>query len=193
MEVQCFEMWGKVKIEKLQNDPSLVSHSIFSVLMKEFFNVSLVVVHSNLNINMDSNKRVHKQTNNNKQTNMYGHLKRGLKPLISQNINHNKDTNEVAGAWFAWIFMLIVTGIFDFINVHWFHWPWSGLSIGWTTQEPAPPPGTTSSCCWADQLRTKDITPHKGTCSLLTSFVHFATFQLRPYPIFWNTALSPMA
>ena len=29
MEVQCFEMWGKVKTEKLQNDPSLVSHSIF--------------------------------------------------------------------------------------------------------------------------------------------------------------------
>ena len=28
MEVQCFEMWGKVKLEKLQNDPSLVSHSI---------------------------------------------------------------------------------------------------------------------------------------------------------------------
>ena len=27
-------------------------------------------------------------------------------------------TNEVAGASFAWIFMLIVTGIFDFINVH---------------------------------------------------------------------------
>ena len=29
MEVQCFEMWGKVKLEKLQNDPSFVSHSIF--------------------------------------------------------------------------------------------------------------------------------------------------------------------
>ena len=61
MEMQCFGMWGKVKIDKLQNDPSLVSHSIFSVL-KEFSNVSLVVVHSNVNINMDSNKRVHKQT-----------------------------------------------------------------------------------------------------------------------------------
>ena len=31
--------------------------------MKEFSNVCLVVVHSNVNINMDSNKRVHKQTN----------------------------------------------------------------------------------------------------------------------------------
>ena len=29
MEMQCFEMWGKVKLEKLQNDPSLVSHWIF--------------------------------------------------------------------------------------------------------------------------------------------------------------------
>ena len=84
MEVQCFEMWGKVKIEKLQNDPSLVSHSIFSVLMSEFPNVSLVVMHSNMNINMDSYKRMRsKQTINkqtNKQTNMYGHLKTGLKP-----------------------------------------------------------------------------------------------------------------
>ena len=52
--------------------------------MKEFPNVSLVVMHSNMNINMDSNKRVHNHTNNkqtNKQTNMYGHLKRGLKPF----------------------------------------------------------------------------------------------------------------
>ena len=85
-EVQWFEMRGKVKLEKLQNDPSLVSHSIFfSVLMKEFPNVSFVVMHSNMNINMDSNKLVHcKQTNNeqtNKQTKMYGHLKRGLKPF----------------------------------------------------------------------------------------------------------------
>ena len=29
MEVQSFEMLGKVKIEKFQNDPSLVSHSFF--------------------------------------------------------------------------------------------------------------------------------------------------------------------
>ena len=48
--------------------------------MKEFPNVSFVVMHSNMKINMDSNKRVHKQTNN-KQTYMYGHLKRGLKPF----------------------------------------------------------------------------------------------------------------
>ena len=39
--------------------------------MKEFPNVSLVVMHSNMNINMDSNKRGHKQTTTNKQTNMY--------------------------------------------------------------------------------------------------------------------------
>ena len=81
MEVQCFEMWGKVTLEKLQNDASLVSHLIFfSVLMKEFPNVSFVVMHSNMNINMDSNKHVHcKQTKNKqtyKQTKMYGHLKR---------------------------------------------------------------------------------------------------------------------
>ena len=46
METQCFEMWGKVTIEKLQNYPSLVSHSIFSVLVSEFPNVSLVAMHS---------------------------------------------------------------------------------------------------------------------------------------------------
>ena len=76
MEVQCFEMWGKIKLEKLQNDPSLVLKSLnfVSVLMKEFPSVSFVVKYSNMNINMDSNKRVHcKQTNNeqtNKQTQM---------------------------------------------------------------------------------------------------------------------------
>ena len=31
-EMQCLEMWVKVKIEKLQNDPCLISHS-FSVMM----------------------------------------------------------------------------------------------------------------------------------------------------------------
>ena len=76
---------------------------------------------------------VHQQTNkqtcapaNNKQTTMYGYVKRGLKPF---NLTERSPctltttktkTNEVAGAWFAWIVMLIVTGIFDFINVHWF-------------------------------------------------------------------------
>ena len=29
MEVQRFEMWGKVTLEKLQNYESLVSHSIY--------------------------------------------------------------------------------------------------------------------------------------------------------------------
>ena len=43
----------------------------------------LVVMHFNMNINVDSNKHVYKQTKTNKQTNMYmyGHLKRGLKPF----------------------------------------------------------------------------------------------------------------
>ena len=71
MEVQCFEMWGKVKIEKLQNDPSLASHSIFFLCWWVTFpNVFLVVLHSNMNINMDLNNRVHKQTND-KQINKH--------------------------------------------------------------------------------------------------------------------------
>ena len=37
--------------------------------MKEFSNVSFVVKHSNMNINMDSNKRVHCKQINNEQTN----------------------------------------------------------------------------------------------------------------------------
>ena len=98
MEVQCFEMWGKVKIEKLQNDPSLVSHSIFFRVNERVFPMFLwLLCILTLNINMYSNKRVHKQTNN-KQTNMCGHLKEDSNHLISQNhINHNKDTNDVAG------------------------------------------------------------------------------------------------
>ena len=202
------EMWSKVKIEKLQNDPSLASHyKKKSVLMKEFPNVSLVVMHSNIKINMDSNKRVHKQTNN-KQTNMYGHLIEDANHLISQNvhhINHNKDINkwsdrglicmdfhkinEVAGAWFAWIFMLIVTGIVDFImfiDVN------DMIKAQYRMDDPSActtaPPGTISSCCWwADQQRTKDITPHKGTCSLSTlhdhwcSFCSFSIETLSPY------------
>ena len=67
----------------------------------------------------------------------------------------------------------------------WFHqcslisMAWSGLGIRRTTPVPAPPPGTASSCCWwalwfaADQLRTKDITPCKRTCSLLTLHDHW--------------------
>ena len=135
----------------------------------------------------------------NKQTHMYGHLKRGLNHLISQNvhhINHNKDINKWSDRG------LICMDFHAYCHRDlWFHqcslisMTWSRLSIGWTTQVPAPPPGTPSSCfSWADQLRTNDITPHKRTCSywlFMTTGVHFATFQLRPYPIFWNTALSP--
>ena len=36
MEVQCFEMWGDVKFEKLLSDPSLVGHSIFVVRVDEW-------------------------------------------------------------------------------------------------------------------------------------------------------------
>ena len=80
MKVQCLEMWSKVKIEKLQNVPSLVSHSSFSVLMEEFPNVSLVVMHPNMTLTwIQTNVCTSKQTTN-KQTHMYGHLKRGLKP-----------------------------------------------------------------------------------------------------------------
>ena len=69
--------------------------------MKEFPNVSLVVMHSNMNINMDSNKRVHKQTHN-KQTNkhVWAFKKKDSNHLISQNvhhINHNKDINKWSG------------------------------------------------------------------------------------------------
>ena len=74
MEVQCFEMWSKVKIEKLQNDPSLVSqYKKKSVLMKEFPNVSLVVMHSNMKINIGFKQtcaQANKQQTN-KQTNKH--------------------------------------------------------------------------------------------------------------------------
>ena len=126
---------------------------------------------------------------------MYGHLKEDSNHLISQNvrhINHNKDINKWSDrGWFAWIFTKLMKwqGLIcmDFhAYCHrdlWFHhcllmsMTWPRLSIGWTTQVPAPSPGTASSCCWwADQLRTKDITPHKGTCSLLTFHDHWCSF-----------------
>ena len=72
--------------------------------MKEFPNVSFVVMHSNMNINMDSNKRVHCKQTNNEQTNkhVWAFKKRTLNHLISQNvhhINHNEGIkHEVAGA-----------------------------------------------------------------------------------------------
>ena len=140
MEVQCFEIRGKVNIEKLQNYPSLVSHSIFSVLMSEFYIVSwllilLCILAWTLTC-MDSNKRVHKQTNN-KQTSMYAWaFKNRTQIIYSHRTFTGKSmqikplplhllktfTNEMAGAWFAWIFMFIVTGMFVFINVHWCQW-----------------------------------------------------------------------
>ena len=71
MEVQCFDMWGKVKIEKLQNDPSMLSPSIFSVLMKEFSNVYLVVVILTWTMTwIQTNACTSKQTTN-KQTNKH--------------------------------------------------------------------------------------------------------------------------
>ena len=129
-------------------------------------NVSLVIMHSkNMNINMDSNKSVaqanKKQTN--KQTCM-GIYKEDSNHLQNvHHINHNKDINKWSGR--GWICM-------DFhAYCHrdlWFN-QCSFISM---TQVPAP--GTASSCCWwADQLRTKDITPHKRTCSLWTLHDHW--------------------
>ena len=120
-----------------------------------------------------------KQTTN-KQTCM-GILKEDSNHLISQNvhhINHNKEINKWSGRG------LICMDFHAYCHRDlWFHqcslisMTWSRLSIGWTTQVPAPPPGTASSCCWwADQLRTKDITPHKRTCSLLTLHDHWCSF-----------------
>ena len=193
MEVQCFEMWGKVKLEKLQNDPSLVSHSILFVLMKEFPNFSFVVMHSNMNINMDSNKRVHcKQTNNeqtNKQTNkdVWAFKKRTLNHLISHNVHHINHNKGIKMKWQGLDLHRFSCLLSQPYRDLWFHqcssfsMTWPGLSIGWTNQVPAPPPGTASSCCWwvNDQLRTKDITPHKRTCSLSTLHDHCMVFILQ--------------
>ena len=72
--------------------------------MKEFSNVSLVTVHSNMNINMDSNnvctstQTTNKQTNKQTNKHVWAFKKEVSSHLISHNhINHNKDTNEVAG------------------------------------------------------------------------------------------------
>ena len=172
--------------------------------MKEFPNVSFVVMHSNMNINMDSNKRV-KQINN-EQTNkdVWAFKKRTLNHLISQNvhhINHNKGINK----WSCRGLICMDFHAYCHRDL-WFHqcslisMTWPGLSIGWTTQVPAPPPGTESSdCCWwADQLRTKDMTPHKK--NMLSWTLHdycmvfilqlfnwdlIPYFEILPFP-WWN-------
>ena len=149
-----------------------------------------------------SKQSTNKQSN--RHTNMYGHLKRGLKPLISQNvhhINHKKDIIKWSGRGLICmdsVFMLIVTGIFDFINVYWFQWHDQGSVLGGRPKclhhRLAPHPHAVDELTRA--LRTKYITPHKRTCSLLTLHDHwhsFCNFQLRPCPIFWTTALSPIA
>ena len=164
--------------------------------MTEFPNVSLVVMHSNMNINTDSNKRVHKQTNNkqtNKQTNMYGHLRRWLKPLISQNvhhINHNKDHKQMK--WQG-------LDLHGFSQMKWQGLDLHGIScllsqgslissivIDFNDMIKAQYRVDVPSACttawhriltlliwWADQPRTKDITPHRRTCSLLTLHYHW--------------------
>ena len=109
MEVQCFEMWGKVKLEKQQNDPSWVSHSILFLCWWKSFPMSLsllCIITLTLTWIQTNVCNVSKQTTN-KQTNkdVWAFKKRTLNHLISQNvhhINHNKGIkNEVAGAWFA--------------------------------------------------------------------------------------------
>ena len=196
MEVQCFEMWSKVKIEKLQNDPNLVSHTHKkSVLMKEFpMSLWLLCILTWKLTWIQTNVCTSKQTTN--KLHVWAFKKRDSNHLISQNvhhINHKKDINKWSDRglicmdfqklmkWqeldlhgFA---CLLSQGSLIFINVHWCQWHDQRLSIGWTTQVPAPPPGAASSCSWwADQLRTKDITPHKGTCSLLTLHDHWCSF-----------------
>ena len=108
--------------------------------MKEFPNVSCAVKHSNMNINMDSNKRVHCKQTNNEQTNkdVWAFKKRTLNHLISQNvhhINHNKGINKLSGRG------LICIDFHAYCHRDlWFHqcslisMIWPGLSIGWTTQ-----------------------------------------------------------
>ena len=83
--------------------------------MSEFPNVSLVVMHSNMNIDMDSNKRVHK------------HLTTGA-------FKNRTQTMALLALLLNVAFM-------------------------------------------ADQLRTKDITPYKRTCSLLNFMtMHWCSF-----------------
>ena len=91
MEVQCFEMWGKVKLEKLQNDPSLVSDSILFLCWWKSFPMSLSLLYI-----LTWTLTWIQTTTNNEQTNnkdVWAFKKRTLNQLISQNvhhINHNK-------------------------------------------------------------------------------------------------------
>ena len=217
MEVQCFEMWGKVKLEKLQNDPNLVSHSSLFLCWWKSFPMSLSLLSmltwtlTRIQTNVCTGKQTNKRTNKQTDKDVWAFKTRTLNHLISQNVHHinyNKGNKKLSGRG------LICIDFHAYCHRDlWFHqcslisMIWAQYRVDdpgrwppWTTQVPAPPPGTASSCCWwADQLRTKDMTPHKRTCSLWTLHdhcwhckhgVHFAAFQLRPYPIFRNSALS---
>ena len=170
--------------------------------MKEFPNVSFVVMHSNMNINMDSNKRV-KQINN-EQTNkdVWAFKKRTLNHLISQNvhhINHNKGINKwscrglICMDFHALLSQgsLISSVFIDFNDM---------TRAQYRVDDP-------SACTtawhrvlmllmsWPAENKRHDSTQKNMLfmdSSWLLHGVHFAAFQLRPYPIFRNTALSLM-
>ena len=138
MEVQCFEMWGKVKLEKLQNYPSLVSHSILFLCWWKSFPMSLSLLSIlTWTLTWIQTNVCTKQTNNeqtNKQSKMYGHLKRGLSQNV-HHINHNKGITKLSGRG------LICIDFHAYCHRDlWFHqcslisMIWPGLSIGWTTQ-----------------------------------------------------------
>ena len=113
--------------------------------MKEFSNVSFVVAHSYVNINMDSKKRVHQQTN------MYGHLNKQTNKHVYGHFKSHRTTLTTTKRQMKWQGLDLHGCLIVYAYCHrdlWFHqcslisMTWSGLSIGWTTQVPAPPSGT---------------------------------------------------
>ena len=217
MEVQCFEMWGKVKLEKLQNDPNLVSHSILFLCWWKSFPMSLSLLSIltwTLTWIQTNVCTVSKQTTN-KQTNkdVWAFKKRTLNHLISQNvhhINHNKGIKKLSGRG------LICIDFHAYCHRDlWFHQCSLISNFQWYDQcsvSGGRPREVTSlddpSACttarhrilmllmsWPAENKRHDSTQMNMffmDSSWPLHGVHFAAFQLRPYPIFRNTALSLM-
>ena len=158
-------------------------------------------MHSNMNINMDANKLVHSKQTNNEQTNkdVWAFKKRTLNHLISHNVHHINHNKGIKIKWqgidlHRFSFLLsqrsLISSVFiDFNDM---------TRAQYRVDDP-------SACTtawhrilmllmsWPAENKRHNST-QKNMFFMDTSWplhgVHFAAFQLRPYPIFRNTALS---
>ena len=189
-EMQCLELWVKVKIEKLQNDLCLISHS-FSAMMSFPMSLWLLCILTWTlawsQTNKQTNKFVYKQSNNkqtDQQTCMHGHLKlEDSNHLISHYVNHNRDIDQMKWQGLdlhGFPCLLSQRSLISSMFIA-FQWNDQGSVLGgWPKclhHRLEPHLQAVNELTRA--LRTKDITPHKRTCSLWTLHDHCMAFILQ--------------